>query len=280
MLNDGQQHFAKLTRLADCYACSMVMLNSKENRARNLAMLHASWKAERKKDKDLALVLDVPASYLSQLLSGHRAIGDDVARKIESRLSLTPGQLDNFWASEPVSGTNVLAFTPPVRVSSVKESPAGDYVQIPFAPHVVGESGGEDVLIPFYTDIRAAAGAGAANGEAIEPLHLKFRGESLRRKGINPATAMVIYADGDSMEPLIDNRDTIMFDTSKTDILDGKLYVIEVDGEALVKRLHRRPGARVLIKSENEAYPPYEIALETTGFRVLGRVVWGAGWLL
>lgn len=34
------------------------------------------------------------SSYVSQLLRGHRGIGDDVADKIEDRLGLPPGYLD------------------------------------------------------------------------------------------------------------------------------------------------------------------------------------------
>lgn len=43
-------------------------------------------------------------SYVSQLLSGHRGIGDEVADKIEQRLQLDPGYLDQKHDEETVSG--------------------------------------------------------------------------------------------------------------------------------------------------------------------------------
>lgn len=42
------------------------------------------------------------ASYISQLLSGHRGIGDDVADKIEERLGLVNGYLDGADESDAV----------------------------------------------------------------------------------------------------------------------------------------------------------------------------------
>lgn len=41
-------------------------------------------------------------SYISQLLGGHRGIGDEVADKIEERLGLPNGYLDGADESDPV----------------------------------------------------------------------------------------------------------------------------------------------------------------------------------
>lgn len=137
-----------------------------------------------------------------------------------------------------------------------------------------------EVEVKFLPRKRASAGPGAENSDPAEQaLGLRFRAESLRRKGIDHRFATVIYADGDSMEPLIGDGDTILFDTSRTAVTDGGIYVIEVDHEAMVKRLQRRPGGRLLVQSENPAYPPYEIEAGQHGFRVLGQVMWTAGWV-
>ncbi len=42
-------------------------------------------------------------SYISQLLNGHRGIGDDIATKIEDRLKLSPGYLDEIHDTHPAN---------------------------------------------------------------------------------------------------------------------------------------------------------------------------------
>lgn len=251
----------------------MSMQTSKDIRRANLRLAVDHWLAQGKKQKEVALQLGLADSYLTQMLSGFRGIGDSAARKLEGSLGLERGALDAKWDS----------WDSAAHGSSREEGagvgqPTATYAAIPVAtPN--GDERSAEVNVPFFPRIRAAAGYGIKNEHQGEPLHLKFREVSLRRRGIDVDSAMVIYAEGDSMEPLIGSGDTIMFDRSKTDIVDGKLYVIEVDDEALVKRLHRRPGGRVLVQSENPAYPAYEVPIQSEGFRVLGRVVWGAGWL-
>lgn len=50
------------------------------------------------------------ASYISQLLSGHRGIGDDVADKIEERLGLVNGYLDGADESDPIVAEFALVY--------------------------------------------------------------------------------------------------------------------------------------------------------------------------
>lgn len=154
-----------------------------------------------------------------------------------------------------------------------------EFVTIP-APG--GGSEDDDVMVRFLPDRHASAGHGSVNDtpEGSEPLGLRFSARSLRKKGIPPEKAFIIYARGDSMEPDISDGDAILLDTSRAgQIKDGRPYVIEVDGEESVKILHRRPGGVVLVQSKNSDYPPYEVSMTQDGFRVLGEVMWTAGWL-
>ncbi|MCB1934146.1 MAG: LexA family transcriptional regulator [Candidatus Accumulibacter sp.] len=255
----------------------MSLPTSKQIRRANLAALAQHYKKRGRKRRDLAVDLDMSESFLSQLLSGSSNIGDALAAKLEDRIGLVRGAFDSPWASFAEISTSP-TFAASERRPNVSE-PSATYAAIPIMSTSNGDEASAQVFVPFYPRVRAAAGRGITNNDQGEPLQLAFRAASLRRRGIDTASAMVIYADGDSMEPLIGDGDTIMFDRSKTDIVDGKLYVIEVDHDALVKRIHRRPGGRLLVQSENPAYPAYEVTLESQGFRVLGRVVWGAGWL-
>lgn len=158
-------------------------------------------------------------------------------------------------------------------------SPKNEFVTVPMgAVSDRRASYGDDVTVRFFPKVRASAGYGADN-EHSEPLGLRFSSASLRKRGVNPDRCMIIYADGDSMEPDITDGDVVMFDTSATDIKDGRVYVVQVDGRELVKILHRRPGGMVLVQSRNDVYPPYTVSVEQDGFRVLGQVIWTAGWM-
>lgn len=208
-------------------------------------------------------------SFFSQLLSRTREIGDHTARKIETALGIKRGVLDGFMPDADHS-----AASPPAVADD------DEFVEIP----VIGPSedlGPDvDVEIPFYTSVAASVGHGAANDGSggRPPIKLRFRKTSVNRQNIDPARSMVIYVRGNSMEPLMYSGDQIMIDTSRTTIRDGELYVIRVDDDEMVKRLYRRPGDRVLVQSENPAFPPYEVSLNEPGFTVLGQVVWRAGW--
>jgi phage repressor protein C with HTH and peptisase S24 domain len=215
-----------------------------------------------------------------------RTMSSTSARAIEEALALPFGWLDND-AMAPVIGRGKaeLRFTasgageaaPPAY--SAKPEPEDDFVEVPVLG-TVDRGADAEVEVPFYTSVAAAAGDGAHNGDqAHQPVKLRFRKVSLRRKGIDPTHARVIYVKGDSMEPLMSDGDQIMFDASRTAIRDGELYVIRVDRDEMVKRLHKRPGDRVVVQSENPAFAPYEVGLEDPGFAVLGQVVWRAGWM-
>lgn len=211
----------------------------------------------------------------SSLPSGkQRAIGDAFAREAEIACDKPRGWMDS------VHGKG--AATLPFRASGSGEvgaSPyaiaedSAEYVEVPVLG-TVDRGADAEVEVPFYTGVSAAAGAGVNNGDAEQQaVKLRFRALSLRRKGIDPAHARVIYVKGDSMEPLMSDGDQIMFDASRTAIRDGELYVIRVDRDEMVKRLHKRPGDRVVVQSENPAFAPYEVGLRDPGFAVLGQVV-------
>lgn len=125
-----------------------------------------------------------------------------------------------------------------------------------------------------------AMGAGVVPDEYAETHKLKFRADSLRRKGLRADRLMVYYGDGDSMEPTINDGDAIMADLSDTKPRDEKLYVINYGGELFAKRLVQI-GDVWCISSDNTSDPKWRkpIPIDSVkGFEVLGRIRWIAGW--
>lgn len=143
--------------------------------------------------------------------------------------------------------------------------------------HMIQEVGEEYALVPLY-DVRAAAGHGAVVEEEQVTDSLAFKRQWIHQElHANPADLYLIYVDGESMEPTLRPGDVILVDRRSAQAVprDG-IYVLRMDGSLLVKRLQRLPGRKVKVTSDNPAYEPFELALDTPGedLAIIGRVVW------
>ena len=80
------------------------------------------------------------------------------------------------------------------------------------------------------------------------------------------------------MVPTIRDGALLVVDTSLHDIDDGRIYVLDVDGRLLVKRLQVRADGRIIIRSDNAAYEPETVTpSEATPLHIIGQVVYQAG---
>jgi len=77
---------------------------------------------------------------------------------------------------------------------------------------------------------------------------------------------------GESMHPTIQEHDTVMVDTGRREISEGKVYAIRYDQTIMIKRLVFRPGEKILVISDNRTeYEPYEAAM--TDLHIIGQVI-------
>lgn len=113
-----------------------------------------------------------------------------------------------------------------------------------------------------------------AEDDEIEKRHA-FRRDLLARvaRGEPDDLALVTVA-GEAMTPTLRDGDLALVDQAQREPVYGKIHALAVDGRVLVRRLDGRPG-RLVIVSDNRAYPPLELSpAEARAVRVLGRVVW------
>lgn len=133
----------------------------------------------------------------------------------------------------------------------------------------------EFVFIPRF-NVKAAAGHGSALDDGKPPLAMAFRRYWVEHcLRANPRDLAVISVKGDSMEGVLNDRDTIL--VNQADNRPGAgLYVLRMDGELFVKRLQRLPEGRLEVSSANEAYRPFTIdmAAPPSDFEIIGRVAW------
>lgn len=134
--------------------------------------------------------------------------------------------------------------------------------------------------VPLY-DARCSAGSGAWNEGAKIWTHLAFTRYSLQRKGLNPANLSAIQVNGDSMEPLLDDGDTVLIDHTRCSLEGEGIYVIHLDDHLYAKRLQRQFDGALHIISENKAYRDMVVPKEQLNeLQIIGRVVWAGGWMV
>lgn len=101
-----------------------------------------------------------------------------------------------------------------------------------------------------------------------------YRLSWFQQERINPERVRRFRVSGDSMEPFLYARDTILVNEDETNIVDGKLYAIRYGDDLRVKYLFRRLDGTLILRSVNPAYKDEEVAPELAQehIGVIGRV--------
>ncbi|KOX63832.1 repressor [Pseudomonas psychrophila] len=195
----------------------------------------------RASQKDFANEYGLDASYLSQLLNGHRKLGEKAAATLEGKIGLVSGTLVSPPAqSADDDGENNLLI-----IGSQEKA-----------------SGSSFITIPQY-DVRASMGPGqVVPKEYIETVrNITVRSEYLREQGINYTRVenlAVITGFGESMGATFSSGDPLIVDKGITEVVVDGVYAFTLDGMLYIKRLQRLPKMIRMI-SDNEAFPTYDI---------------------
>lgn len=126
--------------------------------------------------------------------------------------------------------------------------------------------------------LKGSAGNGLPEFEATADEPLVFKDSWLKSRNIDPARAACFKVYGDSMEPYLQDGDTILVDCADTDVRDGEAYALRIDGELRIKRLRRSLVEGLQLISDNPKYPTESVpAGKADLVTVIGRVRWRAG---
>lgn len=133
----------------------------------------------------------------------------------------------------------------------------------------------EYVYVAKY-DVHASAGNGAVIHDESVVDHLAFKRNWITRTlGLDPKSLALIDVSGDSMSPTINDGDLILLDTRPAHVRAEGIYVINLAGALLVKRLRMRLSGVVDVVSDNERYGTETISGEQlASLQIVGRVVW------
>jgi phage repressor protein C with HTH and peptisase S24 domain len=258
----------------------------------------------------LAKEVDTAAAYLSQIKNQQpdsktgkpKAMGDDLARKIEHALKEPEGWMDadhNLTESGvPNNAQDQHVITDSLNQPSLKNgsgpatSPGRPTEKLTGGRHSVSarpivawdreeELGDEYVLIPRL-DVKFSAG----NGKIVWHVDEKGQKQAFRRSwcqrlGINPEHAATIVNEGQSMEPRLIDGDSLVVDYKATRIIDGKVYALAYRGELFIKRLFKMPSGGLRVQSDNPdkvRYPDMNLSSDDTEHvEIIARVMGVSG---
>jgi phage repressor protein C with HTH and peptisase S24 domain len=177
-----------------------------------------------------------------QEIAGHRLA------KICSVLGVTPG-----WI---LDGQEPMEYPGAMRVV-VAEHDDPDFVQIPMVK------------------LRLSAGVTGYQTETDrrEGGTLGMRRNWLDRTGLNPANLIAIQVKGDSMEPSLYEDDVVVLNTADRRPVDGAVFAVNYEGEAVVKRFARDAGDWWLTSDSPDQRKHHRKVCRGDACIIIGRVV-------
>lgn len=185
-----------------------------------------------------------------------KAIGDEIAQRIEVSFNKPLNWLDHEH------GKNEDLF------EEIKNS---DTVQ-------VTDDMDDMIEIPLY-GVYFCCGDGDSNCEFQEVKGTrKFTPSFFRDRNIQPENFKLVCASNGSMTPYINDGDEVGIDIGSTEVQDGGVYAILLDGDRMFKQVFREAGGALRLHSFNENYPDRLVTAENhDSLIIVGKQIYRAG---
>ena len=227
-----------------------------------------------KSQKEFADQYNLDASYLSQLLNGHRSLGEKAAANLEAKIGLPEGTLRVPFG--PIRDATTATPLTPADGQTIESN--AQYL----GPIDVWDDDtpldDDEVYVPFLKEVELSAGSGRTAVHQSHKQKLRFGKMTLRRQNVQPNEAVCVTVSGNSMEPVLPHGSTVGVDQGCTSITDGKMYALNHGGQLRVKTLYRLPGGGLRMRSYNrEEHPDEEYSaldLVKNEIIVIGKVFW------
>ncbi len=128
--------------------------------------------------------------------------------------------------------------------------------------------------IPMSNALLSAGGGAYLDSDSIRDYYA-FKKDWLIRTVTSVKNAVLVGVVGNSMRPTIYNGDVVLLDSGRTNIYDGNIYALRLDGTIMIKRLALRPNDKVQVVSDNRAEHDSYTA-NRREIHIIGRIVWYA----
>lgn len=127
--------------------------------------------------------------------------------------------------------------------------------------------------VPMAEATLNAGGGSFVLSENTTGRYYAFRKNFLAAIASSPKNLILMKVTGDSMEPKIEDGDTVMIDIGKRQLKNGSIYALGYDDIIVIKEIEKLPDGKALIISKNrKTYPPYETDIQN--IRIIGQVIW------
>lgn len=185
-----------------------------------------------------------------------KAIGDEIAQRIEVSFNKPLNWLDH----EHGQNEDLL--------EEIKNS---DTVQ-------VTDDIDDMIDIPLY-GVYFCCGDGDSNCEFQEVKGTrKFTPSFFRDRNIQPENFKLVCASNGSMTPYINDGDEVGIDIGSTEVQDGGVYAILLDGDRMFKQVFREAGGALRLHSFNDNYPDRLVTAENhDSLIIVGKQIYRAG---
>lgn len=200
-------------------------------RARLLALIDSAYGGERVRFCDK---IGMSESRLAQLLSttyrDGTAFTEKTARKVEAAAGLPP-----LYFDQDVTASSTAM---PDNARSAGDLPSG-FMRV----HAAGP---DDPSMTQIMKVKLRVQAGIT-GFQVEPEHYDGETQSVptkwvEREGLHKEALLALVVRGESMEPGLYEGDTVVVNTADKHLVSGHVYVVNYEGEAVVKRMLRDAG--------------------------------------
>lgn len=223
------------------------------------------------KNAELARAAKTSSTSVGFWLDGSNGISAAKARLLGEFLHVDP-----LWLELGEGSPTAAAFTQPVRDEerrqAVREQPFNRSVVSAFD---LDDEVSDDMLLVPESRIEFAAGDGHINYELVEDQEpATYRRSWFQKYGLNPDRVRRFRVTGDSMEPMLFARDTILVNLDETQVIDGRLYALRYGDQLRVKYLSKRLDGTLVLRSVNPAYKDEEVSADLANehITVIGRV--------
>lgn len=224
------------------------------NETRRLALRALRKRFSSNKAMAEALGEDFSPSFLSQLLNGHRGIGDELASKIEHRLRLANGFIDQRL---PADDTSAAAHDLP---PSTHLPARPDLIEIP--------------LISLKLSAGKPGFEIASQETSKHPIF--FQREWCSSHGYRPEALFALHVLGQSMEPSLWDGDLVIINAAHSMPVDGEVFALNHEGTLLIRRMKRDAGQWLAV-SDNPDQRRHSPKHCTPDVKILGKVIFRQG---